>query len=78
MVNIIKRIIAAFAVACLGVIGSGALVGVEVWKSALMAGAGAVAMIVEKLGRSYLDDGVLSEAEINAAFANNTSAPVEE
>lgn len=78
MIDIIKRIVAAFFAACLGVIGSGAVLGVEIWKSAAMAGIGAVFMILEKLSKSYLDDGVLSMEEVNAAFSTvNTFAPAE-
>ena len=46
MLEIAKKIVAAFAVACLGVIGAGSILGVEVWKSAAMAGIGACAVIV--------------------------------
>jgi hypothetical protein len=33
-----------------------------------MAGAGAVAAVVERLARAFIDDGKLSAEEINAAF----------
>ena len=70
MLEIAKKIVAAFAVACLGVIGAGSILGVEVWKSAAMAGIGACAVIVEKLCRAYLEDGKLTETEINEIFAS--------
>lgn len=69
MVNdIIRRIIATFTVAALGTVGAGALVNVEVWKSAAMAGAGAIAVVLEALSRAFLNDGKLSEEEVNAVF----------
>lgn len=69
MIEIIKKIGAAFAVACLGVIGAGSILGVDVWKSAAMAGIGAVAVIVEALCRAYLNDGKLSKEEVDAIFS---------
>lgn len=69
MDNVVKRIAATFVAGVLGTIGGGALVGVEVWKAGLMAGIGAVAMVVEALARAFLNDGKLTEDEINAVFA---------
>lgn len=66
--SIITRIIAVFAASALSVIGAGALAGVELWKAAMMAGIGGMATVIEALARSYMDDGVLDEDEINAAF----------
>ena len=66
--SIITRIIAVFAASALSVIGAGALAGVELWKAAMMAGIGGMATVVEALARSYMDDGVLDEEEINSAF----------
>ncbi len=70
-IQIIKRMAATFVATALGVVGSGAIVGVDVQKAALMAGVGACAVVLERLSRSYLDDGVLTEDEINAAFGND-------
>lgn len=70
MLEIGKKIVAAFAVACLGVIGAGSILGVEVWKSAAMAGIGACAVIIEKLCRAYLEDGKLTKSEVDEVFAS--------
>jgi hypothetical protein len=59
--NIFMRIVAVFAASGLSVIGAGAVVGIETYK--------AVATVVEKLARGFLDDGKLTVAEINAAFS---------
>lgn len=67
--NIIMRIVATFAASGLGVIGAGAVAGVPLWKACFMAGIAGVAVVVEGLSRSFLDDGKLSVAEINAVFA---------
>ena len=63
------RIVATFAASGLGVIGAGAVAGVPLWKACFMAGIAGVAVVVEGLSRSFLDDGKLSVAEINAVFA---------
>ena len=67
-IDVVKRMIATFVATALGVVGSGAVVGVDVQKAALMAGVGACAVVLERLSRSFLDDGKLSQDEINAAF----------
>jgi hypothetical protein len=66
--NIIMRIVATFAASGLGVIGAGAIAGVDIWKACFMAGMAGVATVVEGLSRAFLDDGKLSSAEINQVF----------
>mgnify|MGYP006921283923 CR=1 FL=1 len=70
MINLIKRILAVFASTALPVLGAGSLVGIDVAKAAAMAGIGGVATVIEKLARAYVQDGDLSEEDINAAFAS--------
>jgi len=67
--NIILRIIATFAASGLGVIGAGAIAGVSLWKSVFIAGVAGVAIVIEGLSRSFLDDGKLSLEEINNVFS---------
>jgi hypothetical protein len=67
--NVLLRIVAVFAASSLSVLGAGAVVGIELASAVLMAGILGVATVVEKLARSFLDDGKLSLEEINAAFA---------
>ena len=69
IINIVKRMIATFVATAIGVVGSGAIVGVDVAKAALMAGVGAVAVVLERLSRAYLEDGELSMDEVNSAFS---------
>lgn len=66
--NILMRIVATFAASGLGVIGAGAIAGVELWKACFMAGMAGVATVVEGLSRAFLDDGKLSNTEINEVF----------
>lgn len=66
--NILLRILATFAASGLGVVGAGTIAGVPVWKAVFMAGIAGVAVVVEGLSRSFLDDGKLSIDEIDAVF----------
>jgi hypothetical protein len=68
--NILMRIVAVFAASGLSVIGAGALVGIDTVKAMILAGTLGVATVVEKLARGFLDDGKLTAAEINSAFAS--------
>ncbi len=71
--DIAGRMIAVFIATALGVIGTGALIGVEVWQAALMAGIGGVATVLEGLSRAYLDDGKISVDEIDGVFSKANS-----
>lgn len=66
--QIVTRIIAVFSASGLSVVGAGTLAGVQLWQAVLMAGIGGVATVVEGLSRAYLDDGKLTDAEIDAVF----------
>lgn len=67
--NVGMRIVAVFAASGLSVIGAGAVAGVSTTKAMLVAGITAVAAVVEKLARAFMDDGKLTIDEINAAFS---------
>jgi hypothetical protein len=67
--NILMRIVAVFAATGLSVVGMGSVVGIGTLESILLAGGLGVATVVEALARGYLDDGKLSQQEINEAFA---------
>ena len=66
--NILFRIIAVFAANGLGVIGAGAIIGIDTMSAVILAGTLGVATVVEKLARGFIDDGKLSMDEINSAF----------
>jgi polyhydroxyalkanoate synthesis regulator phasin len=67
--NVLMRIVAVFAASGLSVIGAGAIAGVDTITAVTVAGLTAVASVVEKLARAFMDDGRLSLDEINAAFS---------
>jgi hypothetical protein len=66
--NVVLRIIATFIANALAVVGAGSIVGVELWLAAAMGGILAVFKVIELLALAFLEDGKLTEAEINAAF----------
>ena len=67
--NIILRIVAVFTAQALSVIGAGAVAGVSTVKAMMVAGITAVATVIEKLARGFMNDGKLDLNEINAAFS---------
>jgi hypothetical protein len=67
--NVFLRIVATFIASALGVIGAGAVMGVDLWLAMAMGGILAVAKVIERLSVAFLEDGKLTKAEINAAFA---------
>jgi hypothetical protein len=72
--KIAKRMLALFLVTALATIGAGAAIGIDVLQAALLAGIMGVANVIEDLARGYLNDGELTEDEVNAAFVDNIPA----
>lgn len=68
MKNVLLRILAVFVASALSIIGAGAIAGVSIWKSAAVAGLAGVATVIEGLARAFLDDGKLTDAEVNQVF----------
>ena len=69
--KIAKRMLALFLVTALATIGAGAVIGINVIQTAILAGVMGIANVVEDLARGYLNDGNLSDEEIDAAFVDN-------
>ena len=68
-VDIFWRIVATFIASALGVIGAGAIIGVDVWLSAALGGLLAVARVIEKLALAFLEDGKIDRNEVNTIFS---------
>jgi len=68
------RIFAFFLMTALGMIGTGTIVGINIWQASLMAGIAGVANVVEGLARAYVGDGVLTMEEVDDVF---NAAPVQ-
>jgi hypothetical protein len=72
--NIAIRITAVFIASALGVLGAGAIVGVGVGESVVMAGILGVASVIERLARGFINDGKLTLEEIDNAFSPRDSS----
>ena len=66
--NVLLRVLATFVASALGVIGAGSLGGVPAATAAFVGGILAVAKVIEKLSIAFLEDGKLTQNEIDAAF----------
>lgn len=66
--KIIYRIFAVVAFQITGVIGIGSVFGVDVWISAGMAAALGINTVIRGIAGAYLEDGQLTDAEIDEAF----------
>jgi hypothetical protein len=58
----------------LSTVGVGAAIGIDVLQAALLAGIMGIANVVEDLARGYLNDGKLTNEEIDMAFVDNIPA----
>ncbi len=66
--DVILRSIALFMTMALPAIGAGAFAGVEPVQSALIAGALGVSKVLTDLAKAFLDDGQLTEEEVDTVF----------
>jgi len=71
-IQILKQMFALFLVTAFATIGVGAVIGIDVLKTAILAGVMGIANVVEDLARGYLNDGKISQREIRNAFKENT------
>ena len=60
--------IAVFIISAISAIGVGALLGVDPWKTTIIAGVVGLLRVVEDIARGYLDDGQVTLDEIDGAF----------
>jgi hypothetical protein len=66
--TIVLRVAGVFGSSALAAVAGGAIFGVELWKSAAIAGVVSASKVTEALLRSWSEDGVLSKEEVAAAF----------
>ena len=66
--DVVFRSIALFMTMALPAIGAGAFAGVEPVQSALIAGALGVSKVITDLAKAFLDDGKLTQEEVDAVF----------
>lgn len=72
--KIAKRMLSLFLVTALATVGAGAAIGINVLQAALLAGIMGIANVVEDLARGYLNDGKLTQEEVDQAFVDNIPA----
>jgi len=75
VISVVGRMVALFLVSALTTVGAGAIIGIDTLQTAILAGVLGIANVLEDLARGYLDDGKLSQTEINQAFKSNTPDP---
>jgi hypothetical protein len=68
MKDVVLRSFALFLVTALPAIGAGSFVGIAPVHSAVIAGALAVSRILTDLAKAFLDDGKLTQDEVDAIF----------
>ena len=66
--TLVLRIFGVFGSSALAAVAGGAIFGVELWKSAAIAGVVAAGKVTESLLRAWSQDGVLSKEEVAEAF----------
>ena len=66
--DVLFRSIALFMTMALPAIGAGAFAGVEPVQSALIAGALGVSKVLTDLAKAFLDDGQLTQEEVDGVF----------
>lgn len=66
--TLILRVFAVFGSSALAAVAGGAVLDVELWKAAAIAGIVAAAKVTESLLRAWASDGVLTKEEIAEAF----------
>ncbi len=76
LLSLMGRIAAVFGSNAIAAIAGGAVFGVELWKSAAIAGVMAAAKVSEALMRAYADDGFLDKEEVSSAFGGNNKATI--
>jgi hypothetical protein len=73
--SVIGRVFAVFGSSALAALAGGALINVELWKAACLAGFMAAAKVTEQLLRFWAEDGVLTKEEVAEAFGKKAAAP---
>ena len=63
-----KRTIAYIILKVTGTLGGGYVFGIEVWQAAAMAGFIGLMEVAEEVSRAYVEDGEVSEADMNSIF----------
>lgn len=72
--TLIGRVFAVFGASAFAALAGGAVVGIELWKAAAVAGFVAAGKVTQSLLQSWADDGVLTKDEVAAAFGKKDAS----
>jgi hypothetical protein len=70
LLSLSKRTVAYIILKISGTLGGGAVIGVEVWQAALLAGFIGFMEVAEEVSRAYVKDGDVTEADMNDIFGD--------
>ena len=70
--DVVLRSVALFMTMALPAIGAGAFAGVEPVNSAIIAGALGVSKVLTDLAKAFLEDGKLTQEEVDGVFKRST------
>lgn len=71
MKKVLTRLVALFGYNMIAVVGGASLLGgIAVWKAAVLAGFASILPVVQRLAGGYMNDGELSQDEVDSAFGN--------
>lgn len=73
--SVIGRVFAVFGSSALAALAGGAIINIELWKAACLAGFMAAAKVTEQLLKFWAEDGVLSKEEVAIAFGKKPDVP---
>lgn len=71
---ITKRTVAYIVLKVSGTLGGGFVMGVEIWQAAAMAAFIGLMEVMEEVSRAYVQDGEVSEADMNEIFGDFSEA----
>jgi len=68
--NFVLRVVAVFFMSALSTIGAGAILQINIFKTALLAGLVGLARVVEDIAREFINDGVVSKRDLDKVLKN--------
>lgn len=71
--TLVGRIFAVFGSSAFTALAGGAVIGVELWKAAAMAGFMAAGKVTQSLLSAWAEDGVLTKEEVAEAFGKKNA-----
>ena len=70
LISLSKRTVAYIILKVSATLGGGAVIGVEVWQAALLAGFIGFMEVAEEVSRAYVKDGDVTDEDMNDIFGN--------